>query len=55
MNQYCVLSGIFLAILGMGPRAFLTGKFSGVDHDFGKLWEILKPSKLIMSKCDLAY
>ena len=29
-------SGIFLAILGRGPRAFLIGKFSDVNPEFGK-------------------
>ena len=31
------LAGIFLAILGRGPRAFLIGKFSNVNPEFGKL------------------
>ena len=29
-------AGIFLAILGRGPRAFLIGKFSDVNPEFGK-------------------
>ena len=29
-------AGIFLAILGKGPRAFLVGKFSDVNPEFGK-------------------
>ena len=28
--------GFFLAILGRGPRAFLIGKFSDVNSEFGK-------------------
>ena len=30
-------TGIFLAILGRGPRAFLIGKFSNVNPEFGKI------------------
>ena len=30
------VSGIFLAILGRGPRAFLIGKYRDVNLEFGK-------------------
>ena len=39
------LPGIFLAILGRGPRAFLIGKVSDVNPEFGKFSEY---SKLII-------
>ena len=35
-NQSVKSAGIFLAILGRGPRAFLIGKFSDVNPEFGK-------------------
>ena len=35
-------SGIFLAILGRGPRAFLIGKFSDVNPEFGKFSKYLQ-------------
>ena len=38
-------TGIFLAILGKDPRAFLNGKISDVNPEFGK---ISKHSKLII-------
>ena len=38
-------SGIFLAILGRGPRAFLIGKISDINPEFGKFSEY---SKLII-------
>ena len=37
--------GIFLAILGRGPRAFLIGKISDINPEFGKFSEY---SKLII-------
>ena len=40
-------SGIFFAILGMGPRAFLIGKISDVNPGFGKIPE---HSNLMFSK-----
>ena len=39
------LPGIFLAILGRGPRAFLIGKISNINPEFGKFSEY---SKLII-------
>ena len=36
------LAGIFLAILGRGPRAFLIGKISDVNPEFGKFSEYSK-------------
>ena len=38
-------AGIFLAILGRGPRAFLIGKIRGINPGFGKISE---HSKLII-------
>ena len=35
-------AGIFWAILGRGPRAFLIGKISDVKPEFGKFSEYLK-------------
>ena len=45
--DYCTVHGpgIFLAILGRGPRAFLIGKVSDVNPEFGKFSEY---SKLII-------
>ena len=40
-------SGIVLEVLGRGPRAFLIGKISDVNPEFGKISE---HSKLIFSK-----
>ena len=40
-----MFSGIFLAILGRGPRAFLIGKISDANPEFGKFSEY---SKLII-------
>ena len=34
--------GIFLAILGRGPRAFLIGKINDINPEFGKFSEYLK-------------
>ena len=39
------LAGIFLLIYGRGPRAFLIGKISDVNPEFGKFSEY---SKLII-------
>ena len=39
------IAGIFLAILGRGPRAFLIGKISEINPEFGKFSEY---SKLII-------
>ena len=39
------IAGIFSAILGRGPRAFLIGKISDVNPEFGKFSEY---SKLII-------
>ena len=44
-KQSSTLSGIFLAILGKGPRAFPIGKISDVNPEFGKFSEY---SKLII-------
>ena len=41
-------SGIFLEILGRGPRAFPIGKISDVNPEFGKFSEY---SKLIILPC----
>ena len=38
----CLHSGIFLAILGRGPRAFPIGKISDVNPEFGKFSEYSK-------------
>ena len=45
MNQFIHTSGIFFAILGRGPRAFLIGKISDINPEFGKFSEY---SKLII-------
>ena len=44
------MSGIFLAILGRGPRAFLIGKISDVNPEIGKC---SKYSKLIIFSTDI--
>ena len=38
-------TGIFLAILGRGPRAYLIGKISDINPDF---WKFSEYSKLIV-------
>ena len=45
--MYCLayFPGTFLALFGRGPRAFLIGKFSDVNPEFGK---ISKHSKFII-------
>ena len=43
--MYIAQAGIFLAILGRGPRAFLIGKISDINPEFGKFSEY---SKLII-------
>ena len=53
LSKNIVLSGIFLAILGRGPRAFLTGKISDINHEFGKFSEYSK--LIIVSKLTLMY
>ena len=48
MIMYRLISGIFLAILGRGPKAFLIGKISEVNPKFGKISEYSK--LIILSK-----
>ena len=36
VTQTLTIPGIFFSILGRGPRAFLIGKFSDVNLEFGK-------------------
>ena len=45
LNTEWVYSGIFSAILGRGPRAFLIGKISDIHPEFGKF---SKHSKLMI-------
>ena len=49
-----VLSGIFLAILGKGPRAFQIGKISAVNHYFGKFSKQTRTAFLVSLKTKLA-
>ena len=46
--HYLDVTGIFLAILGRGPRAFVIGKISDVNPKLGKFSEYSK--LIILSK-----
>ena len=46
--------GIFLAILGRGPRAFQIGKISVVNHFFGKFSKQTRTAFLVSLKTKLA-
>ena len=37
MTKMAAMAGIFFAILGRGPRAFLIGKISSVNQEIGKI------------------
>ena len=49
-----VLSGIFFAILGRGPRAFQIGKIGMVNHYFGKFSKQTRTAFLVSLKTKLA-
>ena len=49
-----LVSGIFFAILGRGPRAFQIGKISAVNHYFGKFSKQTRTAFLVSLKTKLA-